>query len=68
MKPTTDDFAMEILQDLVSQGYGGEELIKKFAEQRANIRKAIGIMLSEADDITRGKQKSATTEEIFGEM
>ena len=65
---TSDDgFTMEILKDLVSQGYSGDELITKFAEQRDSIRKAIGTLVDEADEIAEGKRKSATTEEIFGE-
>ena len=62
-----DGFTMEILKDLVSQGYSGDELLTKFAEQRANIRKAIDIMINEADEIATGKRKGATTEELFGE-
>ena len=62
-----DGFTMEILKDLVSQGYNGDELLAKFAEQRTNIKKAIGILIDEADEIAEGKLKSATTAEIFGE-
>ena len=46
-----DNFSMEILKDLVSQGYGGNELVEKFAEQRGNIQKAIGVLINEADEI-----------------
>jgi len=62
-----DGFTMEILKDLVSQGYGGDELLTKFAEQRDNIKKAIGALIEEADEIADGKRKSATTKDIFGE-
>ena len=62
-----EGFTMEILKDLVSQGYSGDELLTKFAEQRKNINKAIGILINEADEIAAGKRKGATTEEIFGE-
>jgi bifunctional DNA-binding transcriptional regulator/antitoxin component of YhaV-PrlF toxin-antitoxin module len=62
-----DGFTMEILKDLVSQGYGGDELLTKFSEQRANIKKAIGMLIDEADEIADGKRKSATTKDIFGE-
>jgi len=65
---TSDDgFAMEILKDLVSQGYSGDELLTKFAEQRDNVKKAIGRLIDEADEIAEGKRISATTEDIFGE-
>jgi len=62
-----DGFTMEILKDLVSQGYSGDELLIKFAEQRAGINKAIGLLIDEADEIAAGKRKGATTKEIFGE-
>ncbi|MCL2500501.1 MAG: AbrB/MazE/SpoVT family DNA-binding domain-containing protein [Defluviitaleaceae bacterium] len=62
-----DSFTMEILKDLVAQGYNGDELINEFANQRKNIKKAIGIMIDEADNIAAGKQLSATTKDIFGE-
>ena len=62
-----DGFTLEILKDLVSQGLSGNELIEKFAEQRQNTKKAISMLISEADDIADGKKKSATTKDIFGE-
>ena len=62
-----DGFAMEILRDLVSQGYSGDELLTKFAEQRTAINKAIGTLIDEADEIAEGKRKGATTKDIFGE-
>jgi len=62
-----DGFAMEILKDLVAQGYSGDELINEFANQRANIKKAVAKMLEEADEIAAGTRPSATTKDIFGE-
>jgi bifunctional DNA-binding transcriptional regulator/antitoxin component of YhaV-PrlF toxin-antitoxin module len=56
-----DNFTMEILKDLVAQGYSGNELIEKFAEQRGSIKKAIGTLINEADEIAVGKRKGATT-------
>jgi len=61
-----DGFTMEILKDLVSQGYSGNELLTKFAEQRQNIKNAINILIDEADEIAEGKRKAATTKDIFG--
>jgi bifunctional DNA-binding transcriptional regulator/antitoxin component of YhaV-PrlF toxin-antitoxin module len=62
-----DSFTMEILKDLVSQGLQGDELLTKFAEQHKSIKKAVGMMIDEADEIASGKRKSATTEDIFWE-
>jgi bifunctional DNA-binding transcriptional regulator/antitoxin component of YhaV-PrlF toxin-antitoxin module len=56
-----DGFTMEILKELVSQGYSGDELLTKFAEKRADIKKAIGILIEEADEIAKGKRKGAST-------
>ena len=67
LSASDDGFTMEILKDLVSQGYSGDELLTKFAEQRTNIKRAIGTLISEADEIAEGKRKSATTEEMFGD-
>ena len=62
-----NNFTMEILKDLVSQGYSGDKLLEKFAEQQANIKKAINILIDEADEIAAGNRKSVTTKDIFGE-
>ena len=62
-----DSFVMEILKDLVSQGLSGDELLNKFAEQQANIKKAVGLLIDEADEIAAGKRESVTTKDIFGE-
>jgi len=70
LRPLTapdDSFTMEILKDLISQGYGGDELLTKFAEQRAKIKKAISVLIDEADEIAEGKRLGATTKDIFGE-
>ena len=60
-------FIMEILKDLVSQGYSGHELIEKFAEQRIKVKKAVEVLINEADEIAQSKQKGSTTKDIFGE-
>jgi len=62
-----DSFTMEILKDLVSQGLSGNELLERFAEQRATIKKAVSLLIDEADEIAAGKRKSASTKDIFGE-
>ncbi|MFC5560218.1 hypothetical protein ACFPN4_14205 [Ureibacillus thermophilus] len=42
------DFSVDILRDLVSQGYEGEELIQKFIEIKAEIPKALERIKQEA--------------------
>jgi len=67
LSTSNDNFTMEILKDLVSQGYSGDELIEKFSEQRDNIQKALGTLINEADEIASGKRKGTATNDIFGE-
>ncbi|MCL1820791.1 MAG: AbrB/MazE/SpoVT family DNA-binding domain-containing protein [Oscillospiraceae bacterium] len=62
-----DGFTMEILKDLISQGFNGDELLVKFAEQRNKVKKAIGLLIDEADEIAGGKRKGATSKDIFYE-
>ena len=64
---TDDNFTMEILKDLVAQGYSGNKLLTEFAKQRANITKSVNLLINEADEIAEGKRKGATTKDIFGE-
>jgi len=62
-----DGFSMEILKDLISQGLSGEDLLTKFAERQRSIKKAVGVLIEEADEIASGKRQSARTKDIFGE-
>lgn len=61
-----NEFSVEILKDLVSQGYSGDELVKQFELQSKNIRKAVTNMLEEADAIAAGEKKAANFDDIFG--
>ncbi|HHY06892.1 MAG TPA: AbrB/MazE/SpoVT family DNA-binding domain-containing protein [Clostridia bacterium] len=60
------EFSVEILKDLVSQGYSGDELVKQFETQSKNIKKAVTNMLEEADTIAAGEKKAANFDDIFG--
>ena len=44
------DFSADILKDLVSQGYSGEELVQKFICIKAGIPTALKIMRNEAKE------------------
>jgi len=61
----TNDFSVEILKDLISQGYSGDELIKQFEAQNKNIKSAVGNMLEEADEIASGDKKAAKFDDVF---
>ncbi len=60
-----NEFSVEILEDLVSQGYSGDELVKQFKVQSKNIKKAVTNMLEEADAIAAGEKEAANFDDIF---
>jgi bifunctional DNA-binding transcriptional regulator/antitoxin component of YhaV-PrlF toxin-antitoxin module len=72
IKPIQDlsggTFAVEILRDLVNQGYEGEELVVKFQETSGKIRTAVETMIGEADQLAKQIKDdgSAKVTEIFG--
>jgi len=47
------DFAEEILKDLISQGYSGEELLKEFKRVNRKVRPAVEKIIEEADQLAR---------------
>lgn len=62
----TTEFSVEILKDLVDQGYSGDELIEQFEIQSKNIKTAVTNMLEEADAIVAGEKPAANLDDIFG--
>lgn len=66
----TNEFAEEILKDLVNQGFQGQELVQEFIKVRSKVRPAVVRMIEEADRI--GQKPSGTgakkTREIFGDV
>lgn len=61
------EFSVEILRDLVSQGFSGDELVNKFTEYSEQFKKAVQSMIKEADDIAAGHCHSAGMDEVFGD-
>ncbi|MBN2073826.1 MAG: AbrB/MazE/SpoVT family DNA-binding domain-containing protein [Actinobacteria bacterium] len=59
-------FSVEILKDLVSEGYSGDELVARFTEERQKMKAAIGDLIKEGNDIAAGKKKGASMEDVFG--
>lgn len=62
----SNGFLIEILKDLVSQGYSGDELVEQFELKSSNIQIAIEKMLDEANQIAAGAKKAANYKDIFG--
>lgn len=61
------EFAVQILRELVVQGYSGDDLVKRFESMTKEIQKAVSLALEEADEIASGKRNAATLKDIFGE-
>ena len=61
-----DEFAEQVLTDLIKEGLSGEELLAEFKKRQAQIRPAAEAMLAKAEDIAAGKAEYATYEDVFG--
>ena len=64
LSSSDDSFTMEILKDLVSRRYTGDQLLEKFTEQRSNIKKEVNVLIEEADEIVTGKRVETATQVI----
>lgn len=64
--PNTD-FSEEILKDLISQGFEGNELLRKFVEQKSKIRPAVEKMLLDADEVLKDESSKVSFDDLFGE-
>lgn len=60
------EFSLEILKDLLAQGYAGDLLLEQFEKQSQAIKKAANQMLEEADAMATGRLPSASFDEVFG--
>lgn len=61
LKEEKFDFSDLILEDLIKEGYEGQELLKEFKKRNGKIKPAINKLVEEA------KNNSVTTEDIFGD-
>ena len=61
----TGEFDEEILQDLINEGYEGNNLLEKFKEIRAKVPSAMEKMLN--DIIKQSDGEYYTMEEVFCE-
>ena len=60
----TGEFDEEILEDLIKQGYTGEDLLKEFKRMREKVPAALEKMFD--DLIVQSKGESYSMEEVFG--
>lgn len=59
------EFDVEILEDLIKQGYQGQELLEKFISMREKVPAAFEKMMQ--DLIEQSKGESYTVQEVFGD-
>jgi len=60
------EFDEQILADLISQGFSGQELLARFKDARHQIRPAVESLLDEAHLAADGKAQFSTYEDVFG--
>lgn len=65
LRRDTSEFSVEILKDLISQGYSGDELVEKFEELSEDIKGAIINIREEADAIAAGEKPAANFHDVF---
>ena len=68
LKPARDDtgdyFSEEILADLISQGYSGEELLERFKDIKKRIPAAVQLMIDDAEK----NAVEMSEEELWGDV
>lgn len=63
---TGGEFAEQILADLISQGYSGNELLERFKKVQKDVRPAVEAMLVEAERVADSNSGYATYDDVFG--
>ena len=63
---SSGEFADLILEDLIKQGYTGDELLEKFRETQKKVRPAVEAMMKDALKAAEDAAEYATYEDVFG--
>jgi hypothetical protein len=58
-------FSEQILSDLISQGYEGQDLLVKFKEYSGNIRPAVVQLIEETDAFAKSGDGKVALSELF---
>ena len=61
---TGGEFAEQILSDLITEGFSGEELLQKFKESQAKVRPAVEAMIAQAKGAAQGTEAYESYEEL----
>lgn len=64
---TGGEFAEPILEDLIAQGYSGNELLERFKKAQKQIRPAVEAMIAEAEQVAEAKAEYMSYQDVFGE-
>lgn len=67
VKTGTGEFAEQILEDLIQQGYSGSDLLERFKKAQKEVRPAVEALLTEAEKAAASKSEYVSYEEVFGE-
>ena len=62
-----EEFAEEILSDLIKEGLSGEELLQAFRNRQKEIRPTVEALLKDAKKVAEEKAPYYTLQEVFGE-
>ena len=60
------EFSEQILADLISQGFEGQELLKNFKQLSKKVRPAVQKIIEEADALAQGGDGKTSMSELFG--
>ena len=60
------EFSEQILSDLISQGYEGQELLVKFKEYSKAVRPAVRKLLEDNETFAKSGEGRITLDELFG--
>jgi bifunctional DNA-binding transcriptional regulator/antitoxin component of YhaV-PrlF toxin-antitoxin module len=63
---TGGEFSEQILADLITQGFSGQELLDKFKEQSNKIRPAVQKLIDEADVFAQSGAGKVSINELLG--
>jgi hypothetical protein len=65
--PISDsEFAVQILTELIGEGYSGQELIEEFKRRQRKVHPAVEALLAEARAVVQGVGEYSTIDEIIG--
>ena len=60
------EFSEQILADLISQGYGGQDLLEKFKAYSKAIRPAVVKLIEDTETFARSGEGRIPMDELFG--